>query len=66
MLKIRESSSNWSSSHVRERLYMVATGQEMIGGGGGGILQGQGNVRKFYPGSGKIGILKKKQGKLKL
>ena len=30
------------------------------------ILQGQGKVREFYSGSGKIGILKKSQGKLKL
>ena len=30
------------------------------------ILQGQGNVREFYSGSGKTGILKKRQGKLKL
>ena len=30
------------------------------------ILQGQGNVREFYYGSGKIGIFKKSQGKLKL
>ena len=29
------------------------------------ILQGQGNVREFYSGSGKIDILKKSQGKLK-
>ena len=27
---------------------------------------GQGNVREFYSGSGRIGILKKRQGKLKL
>ena len=33
---------------------------------GNKILQGQGNVWKFYYGSGKIGILKKSQGKLKL
>ena len=32
----------------------------------GKIIQGQGNVREFYSGSGKIGILKKSQGKLKL
>ena len=43
---------------------MVATGQEMIREKK--ILQGQGNVREFYPGSGKISILKKSQGKLKL
>ena len=30
------------------------------------ILQGQENVRDFFSGSGKIGILKKSQGKLKL
>ena len=30
------------------------------------ILQGQGKVREFYSASGKIGILKKSQGKLKL
>ena len=30
------------------------------------ILQDQGNVREFNSGSGKIGILKKSQGKLKL
>ena len=42
---------------------MVATGQEMVREK---ILQGQGNVREFYSGSGKIGILKKSQGKLKL
>ena len=42
---------------------MVATGQEMVREK---ILQGQGNVRGFYSGSGKTGILKKSQGKLKL
>ena len=35
-------------------------------GQGKKILQGQGNVREFYSGSGKIGILEKSQGKLKL
>ena len=30
------------------------------------VLQVQGNVREFYSVSGKIGILKKSQGKLKL
>ena len=35
-------------------------------GQGKKILEGQGNVRKFYSGSAKIGILKKSQGKLKL
>ena len=30
------------------------------------ILQGQGNVREFYSGSRKIGILKESQRKLKL
>ena len=30
------------------------------------ILQGQGKVREFYSGSGKVGILRKSQGKLKL
>ena len=35
---------------------MVATGQEMVREK---IFQGQGNVREFYSGSGKIGILKK-------
>ena len=44
--------------------YMVATGQEIVTGKK--ILQGQGNVREFYSGSGKTGILKKSQGKLKL
>ena len=39
---------------------MVAAGQ------GKKILQGQGNVRQFYSGSGKIGILKKSRAKLKL
>ena len=43
---------------------MVATVQEMVREKK--ILQGQGNVREFYSGSGKIGILKKSQGKLKL
>ena len=43
---------------------MVATGQEMIREKK--ILHGQGNVREFYSGSGKIGIFKKRQGKLKL
>ena len=43
---------------------MVATGQEMVKEKK--ILQGQGNVREFYSGSGKVGILKKSQGKLKL
>ena len=33
---------------------------------GKNILQGQGNVREFYSGSRKIGILKTSQGKLKL
>ena len=42
---------------------MVATGQEMVKEK---ILQGQGNVRELYSGSGKIGILKKSQGKLNL
>ena len=42
---------------------MVATGQEMVRETK--ILQGQGKVREFYSGSGKIGILKKSQGKLK-
>ena len=45
-------------------LDMVATGQEMVKEKK--ILQGQGNVGEFYSGSGKIGILKKSQGKLKL
>ena len=44
---------------------MVATGQEMVREKLE-FLQGQGNVREFYSGSGKIGILKKIQGKLKL
>ena len=48
----------------RESSVMVATGQEMVREKK--ILQGQGNVREFYSGSGKIGILKKSQGKLKL
>ena len=43
---------------------MVATGKEMVRGKK--ILQSQGNVREFYSGSGKIGILKKSQGKMKL
>ena len=43
---------------------MVATGQEMVKEKK--ILQGQGNVREFYSVLGKIGILKKSQGKLKL
>ena len=43
---------------------MVATGQEMVREKK--ILQGQGNVRELYSGSGKIGILKKSQAKLKL
>ena len=43
---------------------MIATGQEMVREKQ--ILQGQGNVREFHSGSGKIGILKKSQGKLKL
>ena len=42
---------------------MDATGQEIVRGEN---LQGQGNVSEFYSGSGKIGILKKSQGKLKL
>ena len=37
--------------------YMVATGQEMVRENK--ILQGQGNFREFYSGSGKIGIMKK-------
>ena len=37
---------------------MVATGREMVREKN--ILQGQENVREFYYGSGKIGILKKK------
>ena len=44
---------------------MVATGREMVRGKKK-VLQGQGNVREFYSGSGRIGILKKSQGKLKL
>ena len=44
-------------------MFMVAAGQEMVREK---IHQGQGNVREFYSGSGKIGILKKSQGKLKL
>ena len=43
---------------------MVATCQEIVSEKK--ILQGQGNVREFYSGSGKIGILKKSQGKLKM
>ena len=43
---------------------MVATRHEMVREKN--ILQGQGNVREFYSGSGKIGILEKSQGKLKL
>ena len=35
-------------------------------GQGRKIRHGQGNIREFYSGSGKIGILKKSQGKLKL
>ena len=42
---------------------MVATGQEMVREK---ILQGQRKVREFDSESGKIGILKKSQGKLKL
>jgi hypothetical protein len=41
----------------------VATGQEMVKAK---ILQGQGKVWEFYFESGKIAILKKSQGKLKL
>ena len=40
----------------------VATGQEM---GNEKILQGQGKAREFYFESGKIGVLKKIQGKWK-
>ena len=43
---------------------MVATGQEMVREKK--FLQGQGNVREFYYGLGKIGVLKKSQGKLKV
>ena len=43
---------------------MVATGQEMVTGEK--IIQGQGKVRKLYFELGKIDILKKNQGKLKL
>ena len=44
-------------------IVMVATSQEMVREK---TLRCQGNVREFYSGSGKIGILKKSQEKLKL
>ena len=43
---------------------MVATGQEMVREKK--ILKGQGNVREFYSGSGKISILEEKSGKIEI
>ena len=50
----------WPVAPIRHGCHRSGNGE------GKKILQGQGNVREFYSGSGKLGILKKSQGKLKL
>ena len=55
------------SKFCRFALKLLNHGCHRSGNGQGKkILHGQGNVREFYSGSGKIGIWKKSQGKLKL